>query len=159
MKTLENLMGEICKTLLPIPEEVYFGNQNSSIAICTLSSINLLKEISNSDILNKVAVIGRLLSENKGIDEIVRYVNSNQNIKTILLCGKEVPGHRAGHSLLELHKNGIDKDGKIINSNSPDPVLSVSESEIKKFQSQSSIIDLIGETNLSVIKKLIMSIN
>ena len=92
MKTLENLMGEICKTLLPIPEEVYFGNQNSSIAICTLSSINLLKEISNSDILNKVAVIGRLLSENKGIDEIVRYVNSNQNIKTILLCGKEVPG-------------------------------------------------------------------
>ncbi len=155
MKTLGNLAGEICKVLLPIPEEVYFGNQNSSIAICTLSSIDLLKKLSNSELLSKVAIIGRLLSENKGIESLVNYVNSHSNIKTVFLCGKEVWGHKTGHSLLKLHKNGIDKRGRIIDSNSPDPYLALTESEVKKFQTQVRIIDMVGETDLEKIIQLI----
>ena len=155
MKTLGNLAGEICKVLLPIPEEVYFGNQNSSIAICTLSSIDLLKKLSNSELLSKVAIIGRLLSENKGIESLVNYVNSHSNIKTVFLCGKEVWGHKTGHSLLKLHKNGIDKRGRIIDSNSPDPYLALTESEVKKFQTQVRIIDMVGETDMEKIIQLI----
>ena len=155
MKTLGNLAGEICKALLPIPEEVYFGNQNSSIAICTLSSIDLLKKLSNSELLSKVAIIGRLLSENKGIESLVHYVNSHSNIKTVFLCGKEVRGHKTGHSLLKLHKNGIDKSGRIIDSNSPDPYLALTESEVKKFQTQVRIIDMVGKTDLEKIIQLI----
>ncbi len=155
MKTLSNLAGEICKVLLPIPEEVYFGNQNSSIAICTLSSIDLLKKLSNSELLSKVAIIGRLLSENKGIESLVHYVNSHSNIKTVFLCGKEVWGHKTGHSLLKLHNNGIDKRGRIIDSNSPDPYLALTESEVKKFQTQVRIIDMVGETDLEKIIQLI----
>jgi len=34
-------------------------------------------------------------SENKGIDSIIEYVNKNQKIKTIIVCGKEVSGHKA----------------------------------------------------------------
>ena len=155
MKTLGNLAGEICKVLLPIPEEVYFGNQNSSIAICTLSSIDLLKKLSNSELLSKVAIIGRLLSENKGIESLVHYVNSHSNINTVFLCGKEVWGHKTGHSLLKLHKNGIDKRGRIIDSNSPDPYLALTESEVKKFQTQVRIIDMVGETDMEKIIQLI----
>lgn len=153
--TFEHIMGEICKVLIPIPEEVYFGNKQSSIAICTLSSINLLKEIANSNLLDKVAIAGRLLSENKGIDAIIRYVNSNKNIKKIILCGKDVLGHQAGHSLIQLKKNGIDQNGRIINSKSPRPFLEVTQEEVEQFRKQITIIDRTGKTVLLEIKKLV----
>ena len=155
MNSLENLAGEICKALLPIPEEAYFGNKNSSVAVCTLSSIDLLKKLSEPKFLQNVVMVGRLLSENKGIELLVHYVNKNPNIKTIILCGKEVWGHKAGHSLLQLHKNGVDNNGRIIDSTSPDPVITLTESKVKKFQSQVRIIDMIGETNQD---KIIQSI-
>ena len=157
MKTIDYVLGELCKVILPIPQEIFYGNKNSSIAICTLSSINLLKEISNSDLLDKIAIVGRLLSENKGIDSLVRHVNSNKNIKTIILCGKEVWGHKAGDSLLKLYENGIDSSGRIINSSSPDPFLEVSSVQVSNFQNQITLIDKIGETKLSNIKELIDS--
>ena len=158
MSALGYVFGEICKVLLPIPEEVYFGKQNSTIAICTLSSIDLLKEISTSDLLDHVAIVGRLFSENKGIDSIIKYVNSNKNINTIILCGKEVWGHKAGHSLLQLYKNGINDDCRIINSTSPAPILESNRNEITTFQNQVTIIDKIGETNPTVITELVSSL-
>ena len=156
MNLIENIAGEICKIILPINEEVYFGNPKSSLAICTLSSINLLKEIVNSDLLSKVALVGRLFSENKGIDSLVRYVISNKNLETILLCGKDTVGHKPGHSLLNLYKNGVDYQGRIIGSSSPDPVLTITKLEILEFQNQVKLINKIDETSVSKIK---LSIN
>lgn len=156
MNLIENLAGEICKIILPINEEMFFGNPRSSLAICTLSSMNLLKEITNSNLLSKIALVGRLFSENKGIDSLVRYVISNKNLETILLCGKDTPGHRPGHSLLNLYKNGVNNQGRIIGSSSPDPILTITKSEVLKFQNQVKLIDEIGETSISKIK---LSIN
>jgi tetrahydromethanopterin S-methyltransferase subunit A len=156
MNLIENLAGEICKIILPINEEMFFGNPRSSLAICTLSSMNLLKEITNSNLLSKIALVGRLFSENKGIDSLVRYVISNKNLKTILLCGKDTLGHKPGHSLLNLYKNGVDNQGRIIGSSSPDPILTITKSEVLKFQNQVKLIDEIGETSISKIK---LSIN
>ena len=158
MNLLSNIVGEICKTLLPIHEEVFFGNPKSSISICTLSSIQLLKEITHSTVMKKVAVVGRLLSENKGIDTIIQNVISNENIKIIILCGKDVSGHKAGHSLLALHKNGIDNYGRIIDSTSPEPLLKVSEDKVEKFQNQVKIINKIGITNLDEINQMVQSL-
>ena len=152
MNLIENLAGEICKIILPINEEVFFGNPKSSLAICTLSSINLLKEIVNSDLLSKVALVGRLFSENKGIDSLVRYVISYKNLETILLCGKDTAGHRPGHSLLNLYKNGVDYQGRIIGSSSPDPILTITKPEILEFQNQVKLINKIDETSVSKIK-------
>jgi len=158
MNLIGNIFGEVCKTIFPIPEEIYFGNSKSSISICTLSSIHLLKDISNSELMNNIALVGRLLSENKGIDSIIHYVNSNPTVKTIILCGKEVLGHKPGYSLLALCKNGIDSTGRIINSSSPDPVLNVSLNEVKKFRSKVRIINKIGVTDLREIINLVQSI-
>lgn len=155
MNSLENVIGELCKVILPIPEESCLGNTNSSIAICTLSSMDLLKKISNSEILNHISIVGRLLSENKGIDSIIKYVNQNKKIKTIIVCGKEVWGHKAGHSLFELHKNGIDAYGRIINSTSPNPFLTVNKSEINYFQNEINLVNMINETNFDIIKKFV----
>jgi len=157
MNLLGNIFGEVCKTIFPIPEEIHLGNPNSLIAICTLSDIRLLKKISNSNLMKNIALVGRLLSENKGIDSIIRYVNSNHNLKTIIVCGEDVFGHNSGHSLLALHKNGIDLNGRIINSSSPDPVLTVSQTEVTKFQNQVKIINKIGTSNLKEISELVIS--
>ena len=151
MNKLSDVIGKLCETLLPIPEEFYIGNTNSSICVCTLSSIKLLKEIKNSKIIENVAIAGRLFTENKGIDSIIKYVNQNKKIKTIIVCGKEVWGHKSGHSLFQLHKFGVDKNNRIVNSTSPEPFLTVSESEIKYFQKEITLLNLINETNIESI--------
>ena len=155
MNKVSETIGKICEIFLPIPEEFYIGNLNSSVSICTLSSIKLLKEIKNSKIIDDVAIVGRLFTENKGIDSIIKHVNQNKKIKTIVVCGKEVWGHKSGHSLFQLHKYGIDDNNRIINSTSPDPFLTVSELEIKYFQKEITLLNLIGETNIeSIINKI-----
>ena len=151
MNAIGEAIGDLCKLILPINEEYYLGNPNSTIAVCTLSSINLLKNFANSEILNKISIVGRLLSENKGIDSIIKYVNKNPQVSTIIVCGKEVWGHKSGHSLFELHKNGIDQNKRIINSTSPDPYLTVSELEIKYFQDKINLVNLINETKFELI--------
>jgi len=155
MNSIGNAIGELCKIILPIPEESYLGNPDSSVAICTLSSIDLLKKISNSELLNHISIAGKLLSENKGIDSIIKYLNQNKKIKTVIVCGKEVWGHKAGHSLFKLYENGIDDHGRIINSISPDPFLTSTRSEINYFQNEIYLVNLINETNIETIKKYV----
>ena len=157
MNKLSDAIGKLCEVFLPIPEEFYIGNTNSSICVCTLSSIKLLKELQNSQIFENVAIAGRLFTENKGIDSIIKYVNQNKKIKTIIVCGKEVWGHKSGHSLFQLHQNGVDKNNRIINSTSPEPILTVSNSQIQYFQKEIILINLINETNLQLIIQKIPS--
>ena len=157
MNKLSDAIGKLCEVLLPIPEEFYIGNTNSTICVCTLSSIKLLKELKNSQIFENVAIAGRLFTENKGIDSIIKYVNQNKKIKTIIVCGKEVWGHKSGHSLFQLHQNGVDKNNRIINSTSPEPILTVTNSQIQYFQEEITLVNLINETNLQLITEKIQS--
>jgi len=147
------IAGEICKKIFPIPEERFVGTGHG-VGICTLSSIDLLKEISGSNVMKKIAIAARLFSENKGIDELVRYINQNPSLRTIIVCGKEVSGHKTGHALFCLHKFGTDDSNRIVNSISPDPILTVSKNEIMNFQ-KIQLIDKIGETRLHNIIPLI----
>jgi len=158
MNALTNLLGKLCETLLPIPENIYFGDPKSSLTICTLSSMDLMKQISESDLMKKINVVGRLLSENKGIDSLIRHVISNKNIITLLICGKEVSGHNAGQSLVALHKNGVDENNRIISATSPDPLLTITKAEVEKFRSQVKIVEKIGEINFTTIKQIINSL-
>jgi len=155
MNLIEEIAGEICKILLPIEDKLYFGNPNSTLVICTLSSMKLLKEIANSSLMNKINVVGRLLSENKGIDLLVRHIISNEKIQTILLCGEDTEGHIPGHSILCLYQNGIDKNGVISGSSSPNPILTLNNEEVYRFQKQVKIINKIGETEISNLKQKI----
>lgn len=158
MNLIEEIAGELCKILLPIEEDVFFGDSKSNIALCTLSSINLLKDVSSSTLIKEVAVAGRLLSENKGIDYLVKSIISNEKINTLILCGKDTQGHKPGNSLLCLYKNGIDEENKIIGSQSPHPILTITKKDVSKFQRQVKIINKIGETSISNLKSTIESL-
>ena len=156
MNVIEEIAGEICKILLPIEDKLYFSNPKSTLVICTLSSMKLLREISDSSLMNKIFVVGRLLSENKGIDILVRHIISNKQIITLILCGQETIGHKSGHSIFCLYRNGMDQNGKIIGSASPNPILTLTNEEVSRFQEQVKIINKIGETKIS---NLIREIN
>ena len=152
---MENFIGEICKYLLPIKHEHFVG-KGSRIAICTLSSIRLLTEISNdTKLMNNLAIVGRLLSENKGIDDIINYCIVHKELEHLVICGKDSRGHRAGDSLIALSKNGLTKEGIIIESKSPRPQLRSSYQEVEIFRERVTVHNLIEETDLNRIRSCV----
>ena len=147
-KKLDDAAGKICEAALPIKQEYYLG-RGKDLAICTLSSIDLLEAISKSDIMGKVAIAGRLLSENKGIDAMIRFTLEHPDLRRIIVCGKEVKGHRAGQALLALARSGIDGDGGIIGALGPYPILKSPAKDVDAFRRQVEISDMIGTVEIA----------
>ena len=105
--------------------------------------------------MERVAILGRLLSENKGIDSIVKFAAEHPDLQRIILCGKEVKGHRAGQALVSLSKNGTDLDGRIIGALGPYPTLHASRDLVDLFRKQVELVDLIGTTDAERVMKLV----
>ena len=150
---LESAAGRLCEVLLPIKHEYHIG-RGKSVAICTLSSMDLLETIAwNTDMMSRILVVGRLLSENKGISTLIRFTINYPDLRYIVVCGKEVKGHKTGQALLSLHKNGVNTDdSRIIGAIGPYPFLTCSQTEIELFRRQTKIYDLIWSEDLEVIK-------
>ena len=147
---LGDVAGKLCKALLPIRHEYYLGT-GKTVGVCTMSSMNLLKQISTSYIMDTIAIAGRLLSENKGIDAIINFALEHPELRWIIVCGEEVKGHRAGQALIALATNGVDTTGKIIGAHGPYPILKSSAYAIEAFRRQVQILDMIGVVNIDVI--------
>ena len=146
-RKFDDVAGKVCEAVLPIKHEYYIG-RGKELAICTLSSVDLLEEISKSDIMSKLAIAGRLLSENRGIDAMIRFTLEHPDLRLIIVCGKEVKGHRAGQALLALARNGIDSDGRIIGARGPYPILKSPAGDVRDFRRRVEIIDMIGTVDI-----------
>ena len=153
---LENVAGRLCEVLIPIKHEYYIG-EGKSVAICTLSSMALLQAIAKTDDINRILIVGRLLSENKGLDTLVRFTIKQPALLYLVVCGKDVRGHQSGQALLSLHRNGITRDGKIIGANGPHPFLTCLQEDIESFRKQIMICDLIGCEDLEAVKATLSS--
>ena len=156
MKRLDKAAGRLCKALLPIKHEYYIG-AGKAVAICTLSSIDLLQTISKSDLINRILIAGRLLSENKGIDAIIAFTMKHPNLKRIIVCGKEVRGHRAGQALLALASNGMDSSGRIIGAVGPNPIVTLPQQDVDIFRHQVEINDMIGTLDIGKIAQALVT--
>jgi tetrahydromethanopterin S-methyltransferase subunit A len=156
-QNLENAAGKLCEILIPIKHEYYIGGGNS-IAICTLSSIDLLQTIANRpDIMHRILVAGRLLSENKGLDKLINFTLKHPSLRHIVVCGREVRGHKTGQALMCVHRNGVrSNDARIIGAIGPNPFLSCSQADIELFRRQVIIHDLIGNDDLKTIKNMVL---
>jgi tetrahydromethanopterin S-methyltransferase subunit A len=160
-KSLENMAGKVCEILIPIQHEYYMGRRGNEIAICTLSSTQLLEDMyKSSEMMDKILIVGRLLSENKGIDSIIKFTLAHPELHYIIVCGKEVRGHQAGQALLSLYENGINDNNIgsriIIGAKSPHAALTSSQEDIIVFKKQiRKIYNLIGVTDIEQIKKQI----
>src|SRR5215203_1228613 len=156
MKILDNAAGRLCKALLPIKHEYYLG-AGKEAAICTLSSIDLLQTIIRSDLINRILIAGRLLSENKGIDAIIDFTVKHPNLKQIIVCGKEVRGHRAGQALIALASKGIDSSGRIIGAIGPNPIVTLPLQDVDIFRHQIEINDMIGTLDIGKIAQALVT--
>ncbi len=141
-------MKTIADTWPVVKGDYKVGNPQSRIVVVTLaSSINPRSE---------AALWGTSKTENLGVEKIVTNVISNSNIRYVLVCGTESRGHLAGHSLLAIHKSGIDEKGRIIGSKGAIPFIeNIPEEAIRRFQQQVVMIDRIGLINPVEILKLV----
>jgi tetrahydromethanopterin S-methyltransferase subunit A len=107
-----------------------------------------------------VAIYGYLKTENIGVEKIVANVISNPNIRYLIVCGEDIRGHRSGTSLISLHKNGIDKQNKIIDAPGAIPYIeNLNEKAIDRFRKQVEIVDLIDINDLEKIDTIINNFN
>jgi tetrahydromethanopterin S-methyltransferase subunit A len=153
-KKFDDAAGKICEAVLPIKHEYYLG-KGDEMAICTLGSIDLLEKISKSDMMDRVAIAGRLLSENKGIDAMIRFTLGHSKLRRIIVCGRDVRGHKPGQALLSLHKNGVDTGGRIIGAAGPYPTLQSSQADVDAFRKQVAILDMTGTVDIAKIAGLV----
>ena len=131
-----------------VPGQYYVGRKESPVAICTLSSLDLMRKMGPRE---EIAILGKTFTENLGIEKMIRNITTNPSIRFLILCGKESP-HRVGQSIAALKQYGVDVKGRIIKSCGRLPLLkNVTPEEINNFRRQIEIIDLIGEEQIEAV--------
>lgn len=142
--------GENINKKWPVEDGRYkVGNQESCVAVCTNASI----EDINLPI-EKIAIIGKCLTENVGIEKIIKNIVTNPNIRYLILCGKESKGHYVSQCFVSLVKNGIDDNKKIKGAKGAMPYLkNLDKKIIERFIKQVKIVNMVNELNPEKIEE------
>ena len=128
------------------------GSDRSNVAVCTLATVEM-------DLpMGKIAIIGKCVTENTGIEKIVKNVLANPRIKYILCCGKESRGHFITNALTSLVKNGArGSNNEIIGAQGAMPqVKNLKQEDIILFRNKIKIIDL---SNVQDKDKIMRKVN
>lgn len=128
----------------PVAEGRYkTGNPGSPVAVCTMASVDM------DFPMDKIAITGKCVTENLGVEKIIRNTISNPRIRYIIFCGKESQGHFVGQAVKSLKDNGVDGDKRIIGAKGGMPILkNLQPEEIEKFRQQVEPVDMSGETDV-----------
>jgi tetrahydromethanopterin S-methyltransferase subunit A len=151
---LEQAAGVVCKVIYPIPVSSFTG-KGTEVAICTLSSIDLLRKISGDAIMDKLLIVGRLFSENKGIDQLIQFCTLSSTLRYLIICGKDTNGHYPADALINLMQFGLDEHNKIIGTKAPYAFIRCPPNLVNKFRDQIKLIDMRECYNLDKIKKTV----
>jgi tetrahydromethanopterin S-methyltransferase subunit A len=146
------------------PEEGCYlrGNDYSPVAVVVI--LRWMREQTPREIeqLVRVAVesgatlAGTLQTENVGLEKIVCNLVANPNIRYLIVCGPESPGHLVGDAVLALARNGTDKQKRIIGTQAPTPYLfNIPDEFIERFRRQITVIDLVDEGSPEVLREAI----
>ena len=155
LNSLQTIAGKICELVLPIRLSYEKGN-GETLAICTLSDMSLLKEIiSSKEMMDKLFLVGRLLSENRGIDNILETVHKYPQLRYLILCGRDGKGHLPGQALISLYNYGAKEDGYIAGARGKNPILKSTKEVIAYFRTNIEIVDLIGCRDILQLKYLV----
>lgn len=144
-------MAEGLENWPPVEGRYKKGNPQSSVAVCTNATVEGIE----LDI-EKVALVGKCVTENIGIEKIIQNIVANPCIRFLILCGKVSKGHFVSQALVSLKENGIDQDKRIIEANGNLPFLKgIEESLVERFRQQVEIIDLVPETDSRKIMQIV----
>jgi tetrahydromethanopterin S-methyltransferase subunit A len=160
-------MSEICKVPpasdYPPEEGCYLrGNDFSPVAVCVIlkwmreETPPEIEELVRTGVESGAALSGTLQTENIGIEKMLCNLTANPNIRYLIVCGPESPGHLVGDAILALSANGVDSNKRIIGTKAPTPYLfNILPVVIERFRLQITVIDLINEGSPEVVKEAI----
>lgn len=146
------------------PEEGCYlrGNDYSPVAVLVI--LKWIREETPPEIEKLVRVgvesgaglSGTLQTENIGLEKVICNVVANPNIRYLLVCGPESPGHHVGETILALMKNGVDARKRIIGTSASTPYLfNIPVESIERFRKQITVVDLIDEGSPDVVREAI----
>ncbi|BCG65921.1 MAG: tetrahydromethanopterin S-methyltransferase subunit A [Methyloprofundus sp.] len=142
----------------PFPGDYQVQSYQASVAVCTLNSDDLMKQLIAENIQG-ISIIGSLHTENLGIEHIIRNISTNPNIRFLLICGEDTQkaiGHLPGQSLVCLFQYGVDEKKRIINAQGKRPFLkNITKEQIDHFLQQVSVVENISVTDIDKIKESI----
>lgn len=148
------------------PEEGCYlrGNDSSPVAVVVIlkwrreevpDSIEALVRIG---LESGAALSGTLQTENVGLEKVICNVIANPNIRYLVVCGPESPGHLVGDCIKALYNNGIDEHKRIIGTEAPAPFLfNIPTEWIERFKRQTRLIDLTSEGSPEIIRDAVWS--
>ena len=148
------------------PEEGRFlrGNDLSPVAVCVIlkwpddAIPDSIERLVRVGVETGAALAGTLQTENIGIEKMLCNLVANPNIRYLVICGPESPGHSTGQALLALSANGLDENSRIIGSESPTPYLyNIPREAIERFRRQFRIINLLNEGEPKVVRDAVWS--
>jgi len=142
----------------PEPGRYVRGNDYSPVAVCVILDTfdfkipHELQDLVLAATDAGAALAGMLQTENVGMEKMLCNIVANPNIRYVVLCGRESPGHLPGETLLALKRNGIDDKKQIIGSRAPTPYLhNIPLEVVERFDRQIvTVVNLLcrpGETD------------
>lgn len=134
-----------------VPGSYFVTNPDAPVAVTTLGSVALAEAVSGNPPAG-LCIVGKVETENIGIEKIIKNVVSNPAIRYLICAGNEPPRHLTGATLKALFANGMDGRKRIPGSPGMRPVLpNTSDAEVQAFREQVQLIDMIDCTDVSAI--------
>ena len=138
----------------PLPGDYTVVRFRAPVAACTLHTAELARELA-SVAPEGLAIAGTLVTENLGIERIIKNVLANESIRVLVLCGEDgeqAVGHLPGQSLASLFEHGVDARGRIRGAKGKRPTLkNVTTDEVEAFRRRVRLVSMIGEHDASAI--------
>ena len=134
-----------------VPGSYFVADATAPVAVTTLGSVDLAKTVSQNPPPG-LNIVGKVETENIGIEKIIKNIVSNPAIRYLICAGNEPPKHLTGATLLALFENGMNENNKIPGSPGMRPVLpNTTAREVIAFREQVEPIDMIGCTDVATI--------
>lgn len=134
------------------------GNPDSSVAICTLSSHDLLRTLAESELATQVAIIGPLETENLGIERMLTTLLARPTIRWLVVCGHDQRGRYQAQALRSLFEHGLAPDGRILRARSGRARLpSLTPAHVEAARKQVAFRDLVGVVDVKPIAEAVQA--
>jgi len=148
----------------PEPGRFLRGNDLSPVAVCVIlkwpeDKIPLeIEELVRVGVETGAALAGTLQTENIGLEKMICNLVANPNIRYLVLCGPESPGHSTGQAILALEANGVDEQRRIIGAEAPTPYLyNLLPEAVERFREQIEVVNLLNEGDPKLIRDAVWS--
>jgi len=142
----------------PLPGDYQAIRFQAPVAVCTLNSDHLIKELGETKV-DGLSIVGSLHTENLGIEHLIRNTLANPHVRFLIICGEDTRkaiGHLPGQSLLALMQHGVNEKMRIIDAQGKRPLLkNIQPEHVEAFRRQVQVIAQIGNTDVPALQNLI----